>query len=389
MRNLYILMHQNDPVAGLLLSDDGRISKIQPVCKELLPFREMTDLKLINVWWGQRSIPENRSDLQKLLEESGCSSASSLMVRNLALSLTDTYWIRPESMEQLTWEQVNLFDSADRNLVLRTPYGEEFTRDPASTLNGSLVKAAVRRPDGWYLRKKGDTEDGQQNVNELIASMVHRSQSWDDYVPYALHRSEEGSCDFCECRLFTGKTRELVTAFELAGSEKRKNDVSVFEQIIRTAVKQGLDEEYVREFLDYQILTDFVITNTDRHLYNFGAIRDPDTLRLTEMAPIYDSGNSMFFRDPFAARSRTSILKIRITALREKEEQMLKLVSDRSLVQADLLPSPKEILELYAEYGIPEEKAEMISGGYGLKLDMLREFQKGITISLYHERSKK
>ena len=67
---------------------------------------------------------------------------------------------------------------------------------------------------------------------------------------------------------------------------------------------------------------------------------------------------------------------------------MLKLVSDRSLVQADLLPSPKEILELYAEYGIPEEKAEMISGGYGLKLDMLREFQKGITISLYHEQSK-
>ena len=389
MRNLYILMHQNDPAAGLLLSDDGRISKIQPVCKELLPFREMTDLKLINVWWGQRSIPENRSDLQKLLEESGCSSASSLMVRNLALSLTDTYWIRPESMEQLTWEQVNLFDSADRNLVLRTPYGEEFTRDPASTLNGSLVKAAVRRPDGWYLRKKGDTEDGQQNVNELIASMVHRSQSWDDYVPYALHRSEEGSCDFCECRLFTGKTRELVTAFELAGSEKRKNDVSVFEQIIRTAVKQGLDEEYVREFLDYQILTDFVITNTDRHLYNFGAIRDPDTMRLTEMAPIYDSGNSMFFRDPFAARSRTSILKIRITALREKEEQMLKLVSDRSLVQADLLPSPKEILKLYAEYGIPEEKAEMISGGYGLKLDMLREFQKGITISLYHEQTKR
>ena len=153
-------------------------------------------------------------------------------------------------------------------------------------------------------------------------------------------------------------------------------------------MKQGLDEEYVREFLDYQILTDFVITNTDRHLYNFGAIRDPDTLRLTEMAPIYDSGNSMFFRDPFAARSRTSILKIRITALREKEEQMLKLVSDRSLVQADLLPSPKEILELYSEYGIPEEKAEMISGGYGLKLDMLREFQKGITISLYHEQSK-
>ena len=389
MRNLYILMHQDDPAAALLLDDDGKILRMMPIRPELLPFRKMTDLKRINVWWSQRCIPEKRSDLKKLLEESGCASSASLMVRNLALSLTDTYWIRPESMENLTWEQVNLFDSTDDRLVLRSPYGEEFTRNPSATLNGSLEKTAFRREDGWYLEKKGDTEDGQQNVNELAASVIHRSQDWDEYVPYLLHKGEDGTCVSCESRIFTGKTQELVTAYEMAEMEKRSNDVSVFEQIIRTACALGLDGDYVREFLDYQILFDFVITNTDRHLYNFGALRDPETMRFTSMAPIYDSGNSMFFRDPFAAVSRESILKIRITSLKEKEEQMLKLITDRSLIRADLLPSPKEILEIYLENGIPEEKAKLISTGYQKKAEMLREFQQGVTISLYQEKRKK
>ncbi len=54
------------------------------------------------------------------------------------------------------------------------------------------------------------------------------------------------------------------------------------------------------------IVLDFLLANTDRHWRNFGAIRDAVTLEWVGMAPIYDSGTSMWNEsygsqiDPFA-----------------------------------------------------------------------------------------
>lgn len=44
--------------------------------------------------------------------------------------------------------------------------------------------------------------------------------------------------------------------------------------------------------------------------------------------------------------------------------------------------------ELYQSAGIPEWKAEVISLNYELKVQMLKEFQRWMTISLYHERER-
>lgn len=41
-------------------------------------------------------------------------------------------------------------------------------------------------------------------------------------------------------------------------------------------------------------IVDFIIANTDRHLNNFGFIRNADTLEWKGEAPIYDSGKAMF-----------------------------------------------------------------------------------------------
>ena len=37
-------------------------------------------------------------------------------------------------------------------------------------------------------------------------------------------------------------------------------------------------------------MTDFVLTNTDWHLNNFGVLRDSKTLKFIGIAPIFDSG---------------------------------------------------------------------------------------------------
>ena len=46
-------------------------------------------------------------------------------------------------------------------------------------------------------------------------------------------------------------------------------------------------------FLDRMIVVDYIMANGDRHLNNFGLIRDPDTLEFLRPAPIYDTGTSL------------------------------------------------------------------------------------------------
>lgn len=146
----------------------------------------------------------------------------------------------------------------------------------------------------------------------------------------------------------------------------------------------------MQDFMDYMILTDFIISNTDEHLQNFGVLRDPDTMKIIGPAPIYDSGNSMFHdetrRVPY---TRAGILSREVTGFYGREEKLLRKVGNRNIVKEDLLPSPSEVKELYAEGGIPEWKAEVIAGNYGTKLKLFREFQKGKTVSVYNEKKQK
>ena len=40
-------------------------------------------------------------------------------------------------------------------------------------------------------------------------------------------------------------------------------------------------------FLDYMALSDFLISNTDRHFNNFGFLEDPDSLEFLSFAPFF------------------------------------------------------------------------------------------------------
>ena len=42
------------------------------------------------------------------------------------------------------------------------------------------------------------------------------------------------------------------------------------------------------------LATDYILANTDRHLGNFGFLRDSETLEWKGLAPIYDSGTSLW-----------------------------------------------------------------------------------------------
>ncbi len=190
----------------------------------------------------------------------------------------------------------------------------------------------------------------------------------------------------CKCEAFTSDKIEFIPAYEIAESQKGINALSACENYIELCVRYGIDRPLIQDFMDYQTMTDFVISNTDEHLANFGVLRDADTMKLIGLAPIFDSGNSMFFdEERWILYSRGGLLGRRITSFFKTEDKMLKKVKNRALVRMDLLPCASEVKELYENAGIPERKAAFITKNYELKLQMFQEFQKGKTLSLYEE----
>ena len=143
----------------------------------------------------------------------------------------------------------------------------------------------------------------------------------------------------------------------------------------------GMDEEEVRSQLEYTILTDFLLTNTDRHLNNFGFLYHPVKHKLAAMAPIFDTGNALFY-DKELIPSGENLLDIKVTSFREKEVNLLQYVSRKDRIDLNKLADfPEQTERLLKEYtSMPEERVEAIAQTVLQKLEYLKMFQQGISI---------
>lgn len=145
----------------------------------------------------------------------------------------------------------------------------------------------------------------------------------------------------------------------------------------------------IRQFLEYQILTDFIITNIDRHLNNFGIIRDSKTFHFIKPAPIFDSGNSMFYKSPYI-KTGSGLLDIDITSFKTKEIKMLEYVTNPNLVDLSLLPTSDELRKLFSIDAICKaDEIKRLIKAYEYKINLLNELQHGIKIYSYNYKKSK
>ena len=309
----YELMHKDDVVASLQLDDlSGAILKVTPGANpELLPLGGSQGADSLRKWWLRRAVPISQGNIAALLQREGIPSTQSLLVRNLGLSLSDHYWIRPQKSD-LTWREVSPFSNAFGDL-LETASTQFYS--PEAALQGDLIKKWVIVDDTRCLLKGNRGANSQQSLNEVLASMLHEKQGFSNHVRYRPVKFTGSASEQygCICEDFASETLEFIPAIDVVDSEKKDNAVSTYEHFIHVCTEHGLPEQEVRGFLEYQILTDFVLTNTDRHLNNFGILRDSQTLKFVRMAPIFDSGNSMFW-DAHACRSAATAQRSRSTA---------------------------------------------------------------------------
>ena len=383
----YFLMHKDIPVCLMEISDDGALGSVRrnEAASAHFPLGGQMNNMKFHEWWRDRAIPKTRHGARSALQRLGYSSTNSALVNNLALSLSDCYWIRPRE-EKLTWKDTNLFTNdfvdtfgeitinRDHMIDLRKE-----TRFNCATSQGELQKKwCIDKEGRRYMIKGNYGQSYQQSLNEIFAAKLHEQQGFSEYTHYSLVRLQvDGNVEGlgCMCYDFCSEDVECISAWELLQTIKIKQNESYYYPLKKVCLKLGMSEEKFSDFIDYQIMTDYLITNTDRHMNNIAIVRNPDTLQVLGFAPIYDSGNSMFYNIPYEKLSQVKLDDIRTHSFIEKEIKLLQYVRNRSLVDIDKAEMDfsiyeKDVLERHIR--IPKLKDL-----YERKLEKLRAFQKG------------
>ena len=375
----FSLMHRDQPVCALTIDPaSGAILRVsKPLTPELLPLGGNMDSDMLRKWWQRRAVPISQGKIMRILEKVGFSTTQNYLVKNLGLSLNDHYWIKPLDME-LGWEDVNLFTNPFRDIIgdmqMNDGKGDlaelpAYAFSPSSSLQGDLKKKWIISDGKRYLIKGNHGSNSQESLNEVVATLLHQKQSSQNYVVYNPILLQEYAHFGCICECFTSDHMEFISAYDVVESKKKENSTSLYEHFIRVCADHGLSENITRPFLEYQILTDFILTNTDRHLRNFGVLRDTETLQFIGMAPIFDSGNSMFWDRPNLPQNN-DLTEIEVNSFRSKESQLLGYVHGNGLVDVSKLPTIEELRSIY-------ERDPLIVGldsillGYQKKMDLL------------------
>lgn len=297
----YTLMNKNIPLAEVEFSDRGYITAIKNIITaEAFPVGVLDrkgnmgiTLLQLNDWWKSRVIPASRQDLAFLLNEYGFDTAAELSVRSLGLSLSDQYWLRPDT--DLTWDNVNFFTN-----TFSEDLGEAFFSrgsskpdinpfSPDASSNGWLKKKWKIIDGERYLAKGGSGPFFQEPYNEVIASQIMKLLDI-THVEYSLIM--EGGNPLCLCKNFVTPDTELVPAVQVRNIIKKSNNDSELSHFLRCA--DALEIPGVARYIDELLSIDFLIENTDRHYGNFGFLRDVNTLRFLGPAPIFDNGTSLW-----------------------------------------------------------------------------------------------
>lgn len=332
----FILKHKNINVIELWLDYKFEISSCGiPINIEHMPVGTIKNGKVnlikLNTWWLSRTIPASRENIEELLEVVNMHFSQQLLEKSFGLSLTDQYWIMPFNVN-LDWHKINFFEnvfSEDVGDVLTGIKSIDLKNDildplsPDNTSDGMLKKKWKIINGKRCLLKSGTGILKQEIANEILASRIG-SLLGINHVSYEMifDENEKYAC----CENFIVENTELVPAARLKEYIVKSNDESYYTAYISECSRLGIVD--AERKVSQMLILDYIIANTDRHWNNFGVIRDADTLCYIDIAPIYDSGTSMWVNE--SEKQIDPKNKVKSKPFRKFHDEQIKLVKDFS-----------------------------------------------------------
>lgn len=285
------------PEANAFISIDEWINpNFAPITiKNSIDKKYLNPLKELNNWYQNRGIPQYRDELNDLLVKLNVDNISELKRNSYALSLSDQYWFHPIE-ENIEWKDVNFFTNDFHFLEfanavfssLSKTTNDVYSSSPNFSTDGMVKKAWIIDNNIRTLLKGGYKKSRQEPFNELLASMICKELKF-DYVPYYL--KDVNNQIVSACPTFIDSNTELISAADIFFSEKINNSINDYNHYISLLEKNGILD--ARIHLENMIVLDYLMLNEDRHMRNFGVIRDVNTLEWIKVAPIYDTGQSL------------------------------------------------------------------------------------------------
>ena len=256
------------------------------------------DLKVsLSEWFKGRGIPSLRDDLDLLLAKLNISTPTELLDKAFGLSLSDQYWIKPFDSE-IEYKDINFFEHDFEDSEF-TSVTFSNTRDsntkislisPNNTTDGRLKKTWIIENGKRYLLKGGYKNEVMQPFNEVLATMICERLGF-KHIPYTIDVIKDKIVSKCEC--FINKDTELISAYQILHNNCNKD--KAYETYIKILENNGISK--AREKIENMFILDFIMLNEDRHLNNFGIIRNVENLNWIETAPIFDTGQSLNILD--------------------------------------------------------------------------------------------
>lgn len=231
-----------------------------------------------------------------LLQRLNVNAPNELLNKAFGLSLSDQYWLKPANTNIL-YEDINFFSNdfdyspfleASLSKNSSSIFNEASLKTPNNTTDGMLRKAWIIENNTRYLLKGGYKNDALAPFNEALASEICKRLKF-DHVPYTITIYKDLVVSKCPC--FINENTEFIPCKDIMINLPKCQNIEDYENYIRILEQENIKDARLK--LENMYILDFLIMNEDRHLNNFGVIRDVNTLKWLDIAPIFDSGQSL------------------------------------------------------------------------------------------------
>lgn len=345
---------------SLKIFDINVVSNNSKIFPELL--QENINSETIEEFLRQRVVPKNRAFVQEILETQNLNLKDIKGIIDICkgLSLNDCYWVIDNN--NMKFSDYNLYDnnfSVALSLIAFTGYTSKIkgiATSPEFTTNGALPKAWRRIKDKVYLYK-GSTErwkysnTGYEPYSEYYASQLADMMGI-NAVKYDLDKWKGMLASVC--KLFTSKEYSYVPIWQAAKTDK-------IEDIYKWCCKNGFKEKFAD-----MIVFDSVILNNDRHLGNFGVMKDNITGEYIDFAPIFDNGEGLLSKGDINSFDNQKIFNdyissnsVNTSSYGADYKELVKAFCDKSQV-AKLKKILTFSFKKHSKYNLPDNRLQLL-----------------------------